>query len=73
MEQTTFAATAKLGDAGIPVELNITVWYTTSLDGVVTVHDSEDDGGPDNPPTWWPEKIKELIEEHFENNTVNFL
>lgn len=65
MEKTkTIETVIRVGDAGIPYDVTISVWYTAHETSVV-IHNSEDEGGPDNPPNWWPEKIGQIIEESF--------
>lgn len=63
--EKTFTKEVLLGDAGLPVDIEITVWFEEKNDSILVI-DSEDQGGPENWPTWWPDKIKQLIEESFD-------
>lgn len=58
-----------VGDAGIPMDIEITVWYEEN-DDTITVIDSEDNGGPENMPMWWPDKIGQIIEDYFDTKKV---
>jgi hypothetical protein len=58
-----------IGDAGIPVDVTIHVWYRVDGDTVV-VTSSEDEVSLDNVPHWWPEKIGDIIEESFDGKVI---
>lgn len=72
MNETTFAATIHIGDAGDPFEINITVMYREK-DNVVVVTSSETDDEPINAPDYWNATVGEKIEDYFNPKTVVFL
>lgn len=61
-----------MGDAGWPMSVVISIWHY-ELDGKMFITYSEDDAQFDNPPLNWSDRIKEAVEEHYDNKEIIWL
>lgn len=64
-----FIHTFSMGDAGWPLDVAISIWYY-ELDDKMYITYSEDDAPFDNPPINWGDRIKEAVDEHYENKEI---
>jgi hypothetical protein len=67
-----YKTTFSMGDAGWPMDVAISIWYH-ELDGKMFITYCEDDAAFDNPPLNWGDRIKENVEDHFENKQITWL